>query len=79
MFESYHCPTPQHVRITDIDPSLAIGFYCDTRSMFDEFISHLQDLICSLPNPVLSIQKTKTLPIMSTMTVDDEDDDLVLL
>jgi len=40
--ESYHCRIPQKMAIENIDPSLAVGFYCGTSNEFAELCSNLQ-------------------------------------
>jgi cysteine protease ATG4 len=47
--ESFHCSVPQKIHIDEVDPSLAIGFYCHTREDFD-----------NLCNAMLELEKTSS-------------------
>jgi len=42
--ETFHCPVPRKVSISAIDPSLALGFYCKTKSDLDDFLKRVQQL-----------------------------------
>ncbi|KAI0227946.1 Cysteine protease ATG4B [Lamellibrachia satsuma] len=35
--ESYHCRYASRMRIEDLDPSMALGFYCSTEAEFDDW------------------------------------------
>ncbi|KAI9208359.1 uncharacterized protein BJ171DRAFT_491094 [Polychytrium aggregatum] len=41
---SYHCPTVRIMHISNLDPSLVIGFYCRNSLDFDEFCKHAKKL-----------------------------------
>jgi len=51
--ESYHSSIPQKMPIENIDPSLAIGFYCSKKNDFEEFCAAI-DEIASQGNPIIS-------------------------
>ncbi|XP_073296444.1 cysteine protease ATG4-like [Primulina huaijiensis] len=42
---SYHCDIVRHMPLDSIDSSLAIGFYCNGKSDFDDFCSRASELI----------------------------------
>jgi len=42
--ESYHCSVPQKIHISEVDPSLAIGFYCHTKEDFENFCSAIIEM-----------------------------------
>lgn len=35
--DTYHCRAPQKIHFSDVDPSLAIGFYCRTKQEFEHW------------------------------------------
>jgi cysteine protease ATG4 len=35
--ETYHCRAPQKIHLSEVDPSLAVGFYCRDREDFEQF------------------------------------------
>ena len=39
---SFHCTSPSKTAFTKLDPSLAIGFYCDTINDFDKLCEHIK-------------------------------------
>eukprot|EP00039_Didymoeca_costata_P032413 m.37728 g.37728 ORF g.37728 m.37728 type:complete len:162 (+) comp9343_c0_seq2:22-507(+) len=52
--KTYHCTAPRKIPFTGIDPSLALGFYCETEedlnNFFDFSVEH-----CGGPTPLYSI------------------------
>jgi hypothetical protein len=40
----YHCSVPQRLPIADIDPSLALAFYCESRSDFEDFCKRSREV-----------------------------------
>ncbi|KAJ8310684.1 hypothetical protein KUTeg_012549 [Tegillarca granosa] len=42
---SYHCPYPCSMNIMDLDPSIAVGFYCGTEEEFDDLCLTIQKFI----------------------------------
>ncbi|KAL4219919.1 Cysteine protease atg4b [Mactra antiquata] len=40
--ESFHCQHPCRMKILELDPSVALGFYCGTEAEFDDLCSNLQ-------------------------------------
>lgn len=43
--ESFHCQHPCRMKILDLDPSIALGFYCGTEAEFDTLCSNLHKLL----------------------------------
>ena len=39
---SFHCKSPRKLKTSKMDPSCSIGFYCQTRSDFDNFIKSVE-------------------------------------
>jgi hypothetical protein len=37
--QSYHCTSPRKVACSQIDPSIAVGFFCSTQEELDQFCS----------------------------------------
>jgi len=67
--ETYHCAVPQKMHVSDVDPSLAIGFYCRTRIDFCDLCSHIKKMGLD-SDPVLGVQEKQ--PVYGS---DEEDDD----
>jgi len=42
---SYHCSVVRDLALDQIDPSLAIGFYCRDKDDFDDFCSRASELV----------------------------------
>jgi cysteine protease ATG4 len=42
--ETYHCRAPQKIHISEVDPSLAVGFYCRDRQDFEQFWAKCKQL-----------------------------------
>lgn len=41
-FQSYHCEEVKKVHISKIDPSLLLGFYCETKEDLQRFLMEVQ-------------------------------------
>jgi cysteine protease ATG4 len=54
--ESYHCSVPQKVHISEVDPSLAIGFYCHTKEDFENFCSAIEEM-SKTSAPIFTIEQ----------------------
>lgn len=39
--DTYHCPIPRKIHISQLDPSMMLGFYCRTRSELDAFCERI--------------------------------------
>lgn len=39
--DTYHCPIPRKIHISQLDPSMMLGFYCRTRSELDAFCDRI--------------------------------------
>ncbi|XP_055373826.1 cysteine protease ATG4C [Condylostylus longicornis] len=39
---SFHCKSPRKLKASKMDPSCCVGFYCQTKSDFDNFITSVQ-------------------------------------
>ncbi|XP_055678965.1 cysteine protease ATG4C [Lutzomyia longipalpis] len=48
---TFHCKSPRKMKITKMDPSCCVGFYCPTRSDFDHFIASVQPYLMPLRSP----------------------------
>ncbi|XP_036324689.1 cysteine protease ATG4C [Rhagoletis pomonella] len=40
--QSFHCKSPRKLKTTKMDPSCCIGFYCSTKTDFDNFVESVQ-------------------------------------
>lgn len=45
--DSYHCQHPPcRMHICELDPSIAVGFFCQTEDDFDDWCAHIRKLSC---------------------------------
>jgi len=42
--ETYHCNVPKKMQFEDMDPSLAVGFYCKSKDDFTDFCNRIDQL-----------------------------------
>ncbi|KAI8993363.1 hypothetical protein BDB01DRAFT_776060 [Pilobolus umbonatus] len=54
---TYHCTTPRRIHISNLDPSMLIGFYCRTPNEFDIFC-HQISMISQKHTPIFTIQQS---------------------
>jgi len=54
--ESYHCSVPQKIHISEVDPSLAVGFYCHTKEEFENFCSAIVEM-SKTSAPIFTIEQ----------------------
>jgi len=52
--DSYHCSIPGKMPMENIDPSLALGFYCSSKTDFKNFCTSIEEL-SSNPHPIFTI------------------------
>ncbi|KAL0488343.1 autophagy-related protein ATG4 [Acrasis kona] len=81
-YKSYHCSQPRKLKIYDLDPSMCLGFLCQTQTDFEELCSFV-DSLSQMQNPLISIQKWKQ-PLSPDLDIDyvvdgEDEDDLVVL
>lgn len=43
--DTYHCTAPSFMDFSSLDPSLALGFYCETEEIFDEWTGAIRELV----------------------------------
>ncbi|GAM23514.1 hypothetical protein SAMD00019534_066890 [Acytostelium subglobosum LB1] len=55
--DTYHCCIPQKMSISQLDPSMAIGFFCRTEADFEDFCKRIRDVEKS-GFPIVSIGDT---------------------
>ncbi|XP_044466347.1 cysteine protease ATG4-like isoform X2 [Mangifera indica] len=79
---SYHCDVVRHIQLNSIDPSLAIGFYCQDKDDFDDFCSRASKLADESDGaPLFTVTQTHKKPVNHGDVLDDtsgvrEDDSL---
>jgi len=67
--ETYHCAVPQKMHVSDVDPSLAIGFYCHNKLDFIDLCAHIKKMGVD-SDAVVGLQEKQ--PVYGS---DEEDDD----
>mmetsp|Transcript_7658 Transcript_7658/g.13414 ORF Transcript_7658/g.13414 Transcript_7658/m.13414 type:complete len:502 (-) Transcript_7658:1651-3156(-) len=58
--ESYHFPVPLMTPITSVDPSLAVGFYCQSAEELNDLVARLGQLH-NIGTPFLNVQQDRPL------------------
>ncbi|WAR27788.1 ATG4B-like protein [Mya arenaria] len=60
--ESYHCQYASRMKILELDPSIALGFYCGTEADFDDLCSSLQKFVtCRRTSAMFELHKERPL------------------
>jgi cysteine protease ATG4 len=54
--ETYHCSVPQKIHISEVDPSLAVGFYCHTKEEFDNLCNSIEEM-SKTSTPIFTIEQ----------------------
>ncbi|KAK6195607.1 hypothetical protein SNE40_000999 [Patella caerulea] len=58
--DSYHCPFPGRMRLNQLDPSVAVGFYCGTEEDFDDLcLTFHKFIIRPCKNPMFELYKER--------------------
>jgi cysteine protease ATG4 len=53
---SYHCETVRYLKITQMDPSMVVGFYIRDEEAFDRFCVAIEPVI-KCKNPLFSLEE----------------------
>ncbi|CAO3655727.1 unnamed protein product [Mucor hiemalis] len=56
-FSTYHCTVPRKINISNLDPSMLLGFYCRTQSDFEVLCDQLQ-LISQKYSAIVTVQQS---------------------
>ncbi|ESO98867.1 hypothetical protein LOTGIDRAFT_187088, partial [Lottia gigantea] len=57
---TYHCPFPGRMKLTQLDPSVAVGFYCGTEEEFDDLcLTFSKFIIEKSKNPMFELHKVR--------------------
>ncbi|XP_068732115.1 cysteine protease ATG4B-like isoform X1 [Montipora capricornis] len=58
--ESYHCVYPSRMNISDLDPSIALGFFCNTEEEFDDLCAQINEhILSSQKRPMFELAKER--------------------
>ncbi|VDI66024.1 cysteine protease ATG4 [Mytilus galloprovincialis] len=58
--DSFHCPHPCMMNILELDPSIAVGFYCGTESEFDDLCTTIRKFItCESRTPMFELYQDR--------------------
>lgn len=74
-YDSYHCNLPQKMPFENLDPSLAIGFYCANKKDFLCFCESIQKIAKSVEYPVFTVEEI----CPSYADSEGSEDDVVIL
>jgi len=76
--DSYHCAIPKKAHVSEIDPSLALAFYCRTKADFEEFCTHSKELNSHHKDAVLYTiaSHAPNYKEGSSLLMEDDDDDI---
>ncbi|KAI8883618.1 hypothetical protein K501DRAFT_184017 [Backusella circina FSU 941] len=74
-FTTYHCTVPRKIHISNLDPSMMLGFFCRTRGDFDALCLQLEK-ISKKYTPIITIQqKVPEYHDDDDVYTDNDDDD----
>mmetsp|Transcript_42479 Transcript_42479/g.66516 ORF Transcript_42479/g.66516 Transcript_42479/m.66516 type:complete len:513 (+) Transcript_42479:419-1957(+) len=73
---SFHCHSPEKMSLAHIDPSLALGFYCDDKSDFDDLCRRIAEVAKGDSNPILSVSERAPDYLTMEADLDEIADDL---
>jgi len=79
--ESFHCAVPHKMPINAVDPSLAIGFYCDNKQDFDDFWNRAKKL-SQEDTPILGVETVAPeyrQEKKQSLSIEGFEDDIVIL
>jgi len=71
---SFHCRMPEKMSLAHIDPSLALGFYCDDKSDFEDLFKRIKQLTADDSSPILSVGERAP----DYLCMDDIDEDVLV-
>ncbi|XP_046542398.1 LOW QUALITY PROTEIN: cysteine protease ATG4B-like [Haliotis rubra] len=58
--DSYHCPFPSRMRLSQLDPSVAVGFYCGTEEEFTDLcLTFNKFIIKASKTPMFELHKVR--------------------
>lgn len=72
---NFHCAFPKKMPLEDIDPSLAVGFYCKDRAAVDEFCDRAAEISQRVQCSVFHVEREA--PHYSD--AEESDDEFVVL
>jgi len=80
--DSYHCAVPHKMPMSNVDPSLAIGFYCADKNDFDDFWNRAKEL-SKMDTPILGVETVapdyRQPGKKQTLSIEGFEDDIVIL
>jgi len=80
--DTYHCAVPHKMAMNNVDPSLAIGFYCADKRDFDDFWNRAKEL-GKMDTPILGVENVapdyRQPEKKQTLSIEGFEDDIVIL
>jgi len=74
--DSYHWSTPKMMHVSEIDPSLALAFYCKDKADFDDFCHRTQELSRLYPDSPLFTVAHKSPNYKEGIMMDEEEEEI---
>lgn len=60
--ETYHCAIPRKIHISQLDPSMLLGYYCRTQADFDAFCERVSEVTEYLTLCILKFSCSNSIP-----------------
>ncbi|KAL5476153.1 hypothetical protein EMCRGX_G026065 [Ephydatia muelleri] len=57
--ETYHCAEPLRMRLSELDPSVALGFFCKDEADFDDLVTRLREQVLSQMTYMFELASTR--------------------
>jgi cysteine protease ATG4 len=75
--QTYHCSVPKKAHVSEVDPSMALAFYCRNKEQFDDFCDHSNKLNAKHKDATLYtvINKAPDYKEGSSLLLEDEDEE----
>ncbi|KAF6215200.1 hypothetical protein GE061_009952 [Apolygus lucorum] len=75
---SYHCSHARALPVLQMDPSVALGFFCSTELDFEGLLENMREFLMKEQQPLLEVSDDRPAPV-SHVTQEGFDDDFVVV
>uniref|UniRef100_A0A0A9XHU7 Cysteine protease n=1 Tax=Lygus hesperus TaxID=30085 RepID=A0A0A9XHU7_LYGHE len=75
---SYHCSHARALPVLQMDPSVALGFFCSTELDFEGLLENMREFLMKEQQPLLEVSEDRPAPV-SHVTQEGFDDDFVVV
>ncbi|BES89406.1 Peptidase family C54 [Nesidiocoris tenuis] len=76
---SYHCTQARALPVLQMDPSVALGFFCATELDFDSLLENMREYLMKEQQPLLEVCEDRPATVTHTVANEGLDDDFVVV